>query len=313
MKKQILLFSIFFLFLILVLPAASAGGDEYSPDLTISRFTLSSGTFTVSNVGSKNSPATGFDVMVYYQNFDGSTYKQNYHCSRSIRPGYSRSINNTFQGSSRIKQGLIRVNPYKKFRESNYDNNVRYYKMIKVNTNNYTATEQAKYDGGYYWEYMEKSYNYGSAWKNGNSTVCTNGGYSPLISTNPIATSYQYWNGRRWTTINQPLYVNAVEIYVPWTKERKINYAAISGVVNNPNMRVFVDCGYAKFLTYNPSKNIWEGYVNWGSSKLMDALRIKIYSVNSGQTGTNDIMSYVSNVSVTVAYIKNAWNWLYSI
>jgi|GEM_PF-2355294 len=309
--RKVLFFSLLLVFLMIVLPVVSATGDEYSPDLKVSRTTLTSGTVTVANTGSKNSPFTGFDVMVYYKKFDDTTYKQTYHVNKSIRPGYSRTINNTFQGSKSIKEGVIRVNPSKKFRESNYDNNVRYFKLITVNTPTYNATEESMYDGGYYWGYYTNSWDYGYAWKQGSSTVCSNGNYSPLLSTNPLATSYQRWSGRYWYTVNQPLYVNAVTIYVPWTKQKRINYAYVSGVANNPNIRVFVDCGYAKFLTYNPSKNAWEAYIKYGSDKLRDAMRIRIYSINTGQAGTDDILAAVANVKVHVAYMKNSWSWLY--
>src|SRR5690606_28226329 len=123
--------------------------------------------------------------------------------------------------------------------------------------------------------------------------------------------SYQVWGRWGWSTINEPLYVNAVEIYIPFTKQKRINYAYVSGVANNPNIKVFVDCGFAKFLTYNPSTNSWEAYIKYGSDKLRDALYIKIYSVNTGQTGTDDIVTAVANVKIKVAYIKNSWNWLY--
>lgn len=311
MKKQILFFSLLLVFLMLALPVVSATGDEYSPDLKVSRATLNSGTVTIANTGSKNSPSKGFDVMVYYKSFDDTTYKHTYHVNKSIRPGYSRTINNTFQGSNSIKEGLVRVNPSKKFRESNYDNNIRYFKLITIKTSKYTATEQSMYYGGYYWQYTEYSWNYGHAWKNGNSTNCSNGGYSPLLSTNPIATSYQVWGRWGWSTVNEPLYVNAVEIYVPFTKQKRINYAYVSGVANNPNIRVFVDCGFAKFLTYKPSTNSWEAYIKYGSDKLRDAMRIKIYSINTGQTGTDDIVAAAANVKVKVAYMKNSWSWLY--
>lgn len=293
------------------MPAAGAAKDVYAPDLKVTRYTMNSGNFTISNVGTKNSPTGGFDVLLYCQYLGGGTYKSVYHCDDVIAPGYSRTFKG-FQGSYWIEKGLIRVNPYKKFYECDYDNNVRYFKLIKSDIPSYTATEQSYYDGGGYWEYWYYSYNYGRAWIDGNSTNCSNGGYSPLLSTNPIASGYYYYNNRgKWVWKATPLYVNAVQIYQAFQKAVKINYVTVSGVTNNSNMRIYVDVGYAKFLTYNPTKHLWEGYIGGDSSKLKDAFRVKIYSIRTGQNATDDITNYVSHVKVSCYHIKNAWQWKY--
>lgn len=293
------------------MPAAEAAKDVYAPDLKVTRYTLKSGNFTVSNVGTKNSPSTGFDVLLYCKYFDDSTYKQIYHCNQVIAPGYSRSFSGAFQGSGEIKEGLIRVNPYKKFYECDYDNNARYFKLIKLNILSYTATEQSRYYGGDWWEYF-----YGYTFASGNSTTYNNGGYSPLISTNPIATGYNYYLGywsrrHHWEWRNDPLYVNAVQFSKSFSEKYKIAYVAVSGVTNNSNMRVYADVGYAKFLTYNTTKSLWEGYIKYQSGESKNEIIIKVYSIRNGQNGTDDIMNYVSNVKIYASYMKNAWQWKY--
>lgn len=311
MKK--FLFVLFFVLLLCtILPAASASEGYYAPDLKVSRYTQDTGGFTVVNDGKKNTPSEGFDVLIYYKKFDDTTYKAAYHTNDVIAPGYSKSFVGTSAASKEIKYGLIRVNPYKKFQEQNYDNNIRVFSVIPKKITTYKATEQSMYDGGYYWEYYYYSHMYGHAWKDGNSTVCNNGEYSPLLSTNPIATSYLYWNGRTWVTINQPLYVNAVEILGYYNGKRyKSNYVAVEGVGNNPHMHIYVDVGFAKHLVYNAAKNLWEGYIRYESAKLRDNLIIKIYSDRTGTDATQDIINYVSNVKVYTCYIKNSWSWFY--
>lgn len=310
--KKFFLVLFFVLLLCAILPAASASEGYFAPDLKVSRYTQDGGTFTVVNDGKKNTAPEGFDVLIYYKKFDDTTYKAVYHTNDVIAPGYSKSFVGASAASKEIKYGLIRVNPYKKFQEQNYDNNIRIFSVIPKKINTYKATEQSMYDGGYYWEYYYYSYMYGHAWKDGNSTVCSNGEYSPLLSTNPIATSYQYWNGRRWTTVNQPLYVNAVEILGYYNGERyKSNYVAVEGVVNDPHMHIYVDVGFAKHLVYNAAKGLWEGYIRYGSAKLRDNLIIKIYSDRTGTDATQDIINYVSNVKVYTCYIKNSWSWFY--
>ena len=217
MRKYLFLFLIFFC-LALVSADSVEAKKMYAPDLTISRLSLSQGSFTVANKGSKNSPASGFDVLIYYQHFNGSAYKKVYHCSQSISPGYSRNYANVFTGGKTIKNGLIRVNPYKRFQEIDYNNNIRYFQLIKKNTASYVATEQGSYDGGKDWKYAD-GFEYGLNFDNGQSGTYSNynNGYAPLLSTNPIATGYYYYLGyinrkHRWEWRNNPLYVDYVDI-----------------------------------------------------------------------------------------------------
>lgn len=315
MKKLFLIFFIVLVLAMLAIPDVSAK-KMFAPDLTISRVTLDSGSFTVTNKGSKNSPTSGFDVLVYYQRFDGSTYKKLYHTNRSIARGYSRSFTKVFSGGKNIKTGLIRVNPYKRFQEWDYSNNIRYFSLIKKNIPSYVATEQARYDGGSYWYY--KQYGHGYAFADGNSSSYSNrgstGGYEPLLSVNPIAQGYNWWNSRRgrWEWKATPLYVNCVDITASYGSKRyTTNYVAVSGVAYTPNIHIYANVGFAKELTYNAVKGIWEGYVKYKSAKLRDSFNIKIYSNRLGQNGTNDIIAAVSNVKVWTSYIKNSWSWNY--
>lgn len=311
MKK--ILFLLFLVLLVcVVVPASSASNALYAPDLKVSRYTQDTGTFTITNDGKKNSPSEGFDVLVYYKRFDDTTYKAVYHTNTVIANGYSRSFIGASAASGNIKYGLIRVNPYKKFQEQDYNNNIRIFSVIPTKINTYTVTEQSRYYGGDYWQY----YN-GYTWASGNSTTCANGGYSPLISTNPIADGYNYYLGMwshsyHWTWVNDPLYVNTVQISGDYGgKQYRSNYVAVSGVANNLNMHVYADVGYAKQLVYNAAKALWEGYIPYTTAKLRNSLLIKIYSDRTGEDGTQDIIDYVSNVIVYTCYIKNSWSWFY--
>lgn len=315
--KKILLVLFFVLLVCALVPASSASDELYAPDLKVSRYTQDTGSFTVANDGKKNSPAAGFEVLVYYKKFDDTSYKAVYHTSDVIAPGYSRSFVGASAASKEIKYGLIRVNPYKNFQEQDYNNNIRIFSVIPCKVSNYTATEQTYYnDGGYYWT-TGLSENNGYAWADGNSTTCANGGYSPLLSVNPIKTGYNYYLGywgrqHHWTWVNNPLYVNGVEILGNYNGNRyRSNYVAVSGVTNNPNMHIYVDVGYAKQLVYNTAKGLWEGYIGYTSAKLRNNLLIKIYSDRTGEDATQDIVDYVSNVEVYTCYIKNSWSWFY--
>lgn len=286
--------------------------DIFACDLKISRYTQDTGSITVRNSGNKNSPADGFDVLLYYKRFDSSVYASVYHATGVIAPGYSQSFIGAFSTSDSIMYGLIRVNPYKKFQEQDYNNNVRTFSLVEAETASYTATEQSRYYGGDYWEYYD-----GYTWASGNSTTCANSGYSPLISTNPITDGYNYYLGywsrqHHWEWRDDPLYVNAVQINsASGGKEYKNNYVTVSGVAYDSNMHIYVDVGFAKQLTYNTEKGIWEAYIKYGSAKAKDGVLIKIYSDRTGQDGTDDIMNFVSNVEVHTYYIKNSWTWLY--
>lgn len=315
--KKILLLLFFVLIVCVLVPASSASDAFYAPDLKVSRYTQDTGSFTVVNDGKKNTPAEGFDVLIYYKKFDNTSYKAVYHTNDVIAPGYSKNFKSSSAASKEIKYGLIRVNPYKKFQEQDYNNNIRIFSVIPCKITNYTATEQSYYDdGGYYWTtYLSE--NNGNAWADGNSTTCANGQYSPLLSTNPIATGYNYYLGywarqHHWTWVNSPLYVNGVEILGDYRgKQYRSNYVAVSGVANNPHMHIYVDVGYAKQLVYNAAKNLWEGYIGYTSAKLRNNLLIKIYSDRTGEDATQDIIDYVSNVEVYTCYIKNSWSWFY--
>lgn len=316
MKK--ILFLLFFVLLICaVVPASSASDALYAPDLKVSRYTQDTGSFTITNDGKKNSPTEGFDVLVYYKKFDNTTYKAVYHTNTVIANGYSKSFVGASSASKEIKYGLIRVNPYKKFQEQDYSNNIRIFSVIPSKINTYTATEQAYYDDGGYWTTLALSENNGYAWADGNSTTCSNGGYSPLLSTNPIADGYNYYLGywsrqHHWTWVDDPLYVNGVEIQGDYEgKQYRSNYVAVTGVANNPHMHIYVDVGYAKHLVYNAAKDLWEGYIKYTSAKLKDNLLIKIYSDRTGEDATQDIIDYVSNATVYTCYIKNSWSWFY--
>lgn len=308
MKKFLFLFLIF---LVLSIPAASAK-KMYAPDLSVSRVTLDNGGLTIKNTGNKNSPSSGFDVLIMLTYFDGTIYKNIVHFNSVIAPGHSQRFNESFPVSTTVKSALFRVNPYKKFQEWNYDD-ARYVKLINSKIVNYTATEQARYWGtvwdNYWWQWVP-----GWDYMNGNSTTIQNGAYTPIISNpNPIAQGWYKKSGRynnpTKTWVNQTLYANAVNIIATFVNgPSRTNYVSVSGVPNNGYMHVFCQVGYNKTLTYNSTTGVWEAYVDYRSAKIKNSLNVTIYSERIGENGSADLAS-CSNITVKSAYVKNSWTW----
>lgn len=269
------------------MPAADAK-KMFAPDLSVSRVTLDDGGVTITNTGNKNSPATGFDVLVSFKKTDGTSYKTVWHTNKVIAPGHSRRFNKTFSGGSTLQSGLIRVNPYKKFQEWDYDNNVRYFSLMNQTINTYGVNEYTRCWEEYYddvtWEIKWGWVPYLSY-----SGSVANGAYSPIL-TNP--------NPDRWGD-----YVNMFELCASYTKSM-YNYITLSGVPNSSHLHVClqVDDGYYLPMLYNASKSLWEKITT------QKIISIVVYSDRNGTQGSADLTS-CQNLTVKSKYMKKSWNW----
>lgn len=305
MKKFLILFVIF---LFTTIPAAEAK-KIYAPDLSVSSLSLNDGGVTIKNTGTKCSPSSGFDLLVYFKKKDGSYQKTVTHINSVIAPGYSRHFNRTFTNGAKATTGLIRVNPYKKFQEIDYSNNVRYYNMQSKTINTYDVYESGRYWGTSY--HSRGSYYYDWDYKlSGASARLPNGGYTPVMSsTNPIAN--EWFNQVTWKMVSEDIYVNAARIYADYGFGSSFSYVTVSGVPNSYNLSVGLEADHWREegdymtvlgMTYNSAKGIWERYM------VGHLYCVLIYSNRTGLDGYADL-GHCSNITVTIKHMKNRWSW----
>lgn len=306
------LFFIFLIFCCLVLVSADhvEAKKMYAPDLTITNTNLAKGDITIANIGNKNSPATGFDVLIYFKKKDGTFQKDYYHINKVIAPGYSRKFYKVYPNGEKATTGLLRVNPLKKFQEWSYTNNMRYFNMKTRTITSYSVQEIGRYWGTpYHWRTKDKPrYRYDWAFKFGSTGNFENGDYSPVISTNPIATSW--YNQVNKTTVYENIYANGARIFAEFSKATSFTYISVSGVPNDYNLKVGLEFDardsdyfpYVYNMTYNAAKGIWERYF------IDSASAVTIYSTRTGPESTEDY-KHCGNIVITVKTMNNVWRW----
>lgn len=197
----------------------------FAPDLVVSALTLNDGGLTIANIGNKVSPAGGFDVLVYFKKKDGTYYQNVIHLDGVIAPGYSKRFDRVFSNGARACVGLIRVNPYKTFQESDYTNNMQFFSLIEVPISSFVVAEG---DGEIWRDEFFLSYSFQDTFENGD--------YTPL-------SIYQY--------------SNSVMIYLPgWTGLHA--YITVSGVPSDFSC-FWLEFGddYLKPFTYDATQDLW--------------------------------------------------------
>ncbi len=292
MKKYGILIGLVLVCLLISMPAGSAA-KMYAPDLTISKVDLTkeiygSGGFTINNVGNKNNKQ--FEVLVYFKKKDGTVFKQYYQSNKSIAPGYSRHYAKVFYGQGAVV-GLVRVNPFKRFQEWDYNNNVRYFSMIKTNASNYCVKEGIRYYDMYYddYEYKERGlYN------------ITNGNYDPVISTpNPIPL---------WQMDDMDCYVNHLNITADFpyygSTSGVLQLIKVTGIpyISYNAMFLQVDGYYLLPMLWDSTREIWYKYTTSHVKGVL--LQMEECDATVGQFVEN-----MGNITIDFYRMPCTWRW----
>lgn len=289
MKKYGILIGLVLICLLITLPASSAA-KMFAPDLTISKVDLTqssygTGGFTISNVGNKNNKQ--FEVLVYFKKKDGTVFKQFYQSNKSIAPGYSRYYSKVFHGQGAVV-GLVRVNPFKKFQEWDYSNNVRYFSMLKTNGSNYHVQEGIRY-----YNVTLDDYTYVPR----GSADISNGNYNPVISTpNPIQID------------GLDCYVNHLNITAEFPYYKPVlgvlQLVTVTGIPYIPYNALFleVDNYYKLPMFWDSSKGIWYKYTT-------SHVKGVVLQMEECDELVGAFVENIGNITVTYYRMPSTWRW----
>ncbi len=289
MKRYSVLIGLVLICLFISLPASSAT-KMFAPDLTISKVDLTqssygTGGFTINNIGNRNNKQ--FEVLVYFKKKDGTVFKQYYQSNKSIAPGYSRYYSKVFHGQGAVV-GLVRVNPLRKFQEWDYNNNVRYFSMLKANASNYHVQEGIRY-----YNMTLDNYTYVSR---GSSNI-QNGYYNPVISNpNPIQID------------GIDCYVNHLNIKADFPKYKSVlgilQLVTVTGIPYIPYNAMFlqVDNFYTLPMIWNSNKGIWYKYTTSNVKGI-------ILQMEECDTSVGAFVENIGNVTINFYRMPSTWRW----
>ncbi len=290
MKKYGILIGLVLICLLITLPASSAT-KMWAPDLTISKVDLTeknaygTGGFTINNIGNKNNK--GFEVLVYFKKKDGTVFKQYYQSNKSIAPGYSRHYSKVFHGQGAVV-GLVRVNPFKRFQEWDYNNNVRYFTMLKTNVSNYHVQE-----GISYYNVTLDDYTYVPR---GSSNI-ENGNYNPVISTpNPIQID------------GLDYYVNHINITADFPKygfmSGVLQLITVTGIPYIPYNALFlqVDNYYKLPMFWDSNKGIWYKYTT-------SHVKSVVLQMEECDELVGAFVDNIGDIAITYYRMPPTWRW----
>lgn len=292
MKKYAIIVGLFLFCLLLTIPPSEAA-KMYASDLTVSRVVLNEdgpeqGAFTITNVGNKNNGQ--FEVLVYFKKKDGSVFKQFYQSNKSIAPGYSRYYKNVFPSGSHAVAGLVRVNPFKRFQEWDYGNNVRYFAMLNRSPTTFHVQEGIQYYDAFLDEDVYVSLGSGNF---------PNGGYKPVISTpNPIQIA------------GEDYYVNRLNVTFSVPLPGILTLTTISGIpyIHYNALFLQVDDGYE-------GDDIFLLPMSWDATRgilykyTVSNVRGFVIQLSECDESIGQFIETFSNITVTFRKMQNSWVW----